>query len=383
MLQRFPSLPRFALAAAAALALVAAAGFAQPKAETQPGTGPAPALSAETGVLVVSVEPGSPAEKAGIARGDIILEANGTKVADADELLRVIQPLKPGAVVSLKVRHGDAEKTLSVTLADQAGRALMGIVLSPPARAPLVAPRQRGGGGFAWDYPPGPGALIVRVVGGSPAEKAGLKEGDVVESVDGTAVDATHPLGDLVSAKKVGDTVTLSVRSADRRRQEAPREVKVTLEKNPDKDAPFLGVEYTMAGPGRVAPGLEAASGVFVAQVAENSPAAKAGIKANDVITAVEGVRVASPQDVSDAVAKHAPGDSLAITVYRPADGKTTDLAVTLGENPNDKTKAYMGVSMSGLPGFPGQGRRFMPGMPRFRALPPGAQGAVEAPPSI
>src|SRR5208283_1486246 len=68
-------------------------------------------------------------------------------------------------------------------------------------------PGMRGYGGmFAAE-----GALIESVATGSPAEKAGLKRGDLVLSVDGTTVDARAPLGDLVAAKKVGDTVTLSV----------------------------------------------------------------------------------------------------------------------------------------------------------------------------
>jgi PDZ domain-containing secreted protein len=66
---------------------------------------------------------------------------------------------------------------------------------------------------------------------------------------------------------------------------------------------------------------------------------------------------------VVDAVAKHAPGDTVKITIYRPVDGKITDLTVTLGKNPQDATKAWMGISMSSFdrqlgPRQPGQPRQ-------------------------
>lgn len=55
------------------------------------------------------------------------------------------------------------------------------------------------------------GALVVSVEPGSPAEKAGLREGDVIQSVDGQAVDASHSLSQLIQQKKPGDTVQLKI----------------------------------------------------------------------------------------------------------------------------------------------------------------------------
>lgn len=49
------------------------------------------------------------------------------------------------------------------------------------------------------------------VVAGSPAEKAGLKEGDIITKVDGTSIDATHSLQTLIGQHKVGDKVSLTV----------------------------------------------------------------------------------------------------------------------------------------------------------------------------
>jgi PDZ domain-containing secreted protein len=99
-----------------------------------------------------------------------------------------------------------------------------------------------------------------------------------------------------------------------------------------------------------------------------DGPAAKAGIQQRDVLTKVEGAAVTTPQQVVDAVARHKPGDTLALSVLHRADGKQVDLTVTLGQNPADSAKAWLGVSMSG--GFGGPGMR---GQPR---TPPSAAGA-------
>jgi S1-C subfamily serine protease len=375
-------------------ALTVTLGFAQPKAESGTATtAPAPAASvpaADAGVLVVAVQPGSPAEKAGVKRGDIILEANGAKVNDAPELRQALSGHAEGDKVSVKLRHGDSEKTLTVTVGTQDGRPWIGI-LPLPGRGfgPGMMGDQEFGLGMR-GYGPGrqgngpgmrgpdgrmfaaEGALVEDVTAGGPAEKAGLKKGDLILSVDGTTVDERNPLADMVAAKKVGDTITLSVTSWG---QDKARDVKVTLEKKPDKDGPFLGVQYMPAppmlrggAPGQGAPGPGMLAGAFVIDVAAESPAAKAGIQPRDVITKVDGAAVTSPQQVVDAVAKHKPGDSLALTVVRRPDGKQTDLTVTLGQNPNDAAKAWLGLSMGGGPGFPG-----MRGQPRAPRSAPGA----------
>ena len=76
--------PRTFLAVLLFTALAGALGFAQPKAESKDAAA-APSTEATAGVLVIAVQPGSPAEKAGVARGDIILEANGKAVNDANK----------------------------------------------------------------------------------------------------------------------------------------------------------------------------------------------------------------------------------------------------------------------------------------------------------
>jgi S1-C subfamily serine protease len=356
----------------AVLIFGSALGFAQPKAEKpapQAAAPGAPQEAAEQGVLVAGVLTGGPAQKAGVARGDIILEVGETAVNTPIALQQAIDAHKAGDAVALTVRHGDAQKTLSVTLGDENGRPFMGVSLYP-GRGMYGGPGGFGGGPGP-GYGPGnvgrfTGAFVQSVVAGGPAEKAGIREGDVILSVDGAKLDAQGSLGDLIAGKKVGDTVTLSVQSYGQGEAQAPRDVKVTLEKNPAKDAPYVGIQYVMAPQrfGRMMPGPGVA-GVLVAEVNGGSPAAKAGLRARDLITKMDGANVTDPQQVADDVSKHKPGDAISVTVYHWADATSADLTVTLGQSPGDATKAYMGISM-GAAGFPGP-----EGMRRFRTAPP------------
>jgi membrane-associated protease RseP (regulator of RpoE activity) len=255
---------RIILLAAALLAAVAALGTAGGKKEAPApagnGTSASP-LVASPGVLVTAVQAGSPADKAGIQRGDIILEADGKAVNTPPELAAAIEAHKAGDTMALQLHHGDTEKTVSVSLTNQQGRAWLGIAA---AGGKLGLGAGRGFGGFGYGGMGGPrfpgsglgggprmmlrgaGAYVTTVTAGGPAEKAGLVQGDLILSVDGTAVDRQHQLTDIIAAKKAGDTVTLSVQSAA---QPQARDMTVTLGKNPDKDAAWLGIQYSLLGP--------------------------------------------------------------------------------------------------------------------------------------
>ena len=347
------------------MTIAAPLAFSQPQAEKQ-ATPVIPAVTEEPGILILSVEASSPAAKAGIARGDIIVAADGKNVDRAADLAAAVASKKIGDTMELKIKHGDAEKTVTVTLTDRNGAPYLGV-------APLIA-----GGRFNdWRMDaPGfdfsqfqPGAAVVSVVAGSPAEKAGVKVGDVIEAVDGTRLDLSgNDLAALIAKHKVGDTAVLSVRTGNA----AARDVSVVLDKNPQKaDSAYLGVQYrlvsTVPGFGMMGrmpylfaqPPLDGTttpsqvSGVPVTAVADGSPASSAGLKANDVITAIDGVAVNSPRVIADTVAKHKPGDVISLTVYRTDEKKELTLKATLGKTPQTEGStqepgAYLGITMGG-----------------------------------
>jgi S1-C subfamily serine protease len=206
------------IAAAIVLATAGVGAFAQ-------GTDP--------GALVSAVAPESPAAKAGIVRGDILLSVDGKDVDGPRAVVGAVGTLKPGQTVELRLSHGDLTRTVTVTLDDRDGRPYLGIMMAPP-----VAGNPDGTG-----QAPRAGAFLSEVTPDSPAAKAGLKPHDVVLAVDGTNVDSAHSLTDLVAGHKPGDTVTLSVAA----RGAEPRDVEVTLAGNPSGNgAAYLGVRYGM-----------------------------------------------------------------------------------------------------------------------------------------
>jgi serine protease Do len=303
------------------------------------------------GVVVASVEADGPADKAGIVRGDVLLEVDGQWLENTADLVSVLGDIEAGSEIKVVVLHGDEQRTVSLTSGDQNGRAYLGLT---PCGGSVA-------GSTAQQIAPGElvtGAVIVEVTAGSPAEQAGLQAGDIITAVDGQPVDAENDLASRITAHQPGDTVSLTVE----RSGEEARDVSVTLgAQAEDENAAYLGVRYTSSLPGtqgmpfqpfRSFPFGELPfsspegdiSGVIVQQVVEGSPAEAAGLQAGDVITALDGNPVESAQALTESIAGHTPGDVVTLTVVHLNDGNERQVEVTLAAHPDDSSKAYLGV---------------------------------------
>ena len=85
------------------------------------------------------------------------------------------------------------------------------------------------------------GAVVRYVEPGSPADEAGLEEGDVITAVDGRAVERNHPLDQLLQRYKPGDIVEITYQRGDRE-----HEVRVRLGQHPEeKNRAYLGIRFT------------------------------------------------------------------------------------------------------------------------------------------
>lgn len=78
--------------------------------------------------------------------------------------------------------------------------------------------------------------------------------------------------------------------------------------------------------------------GVLVEQVGPDTPAERAGLRAEDVVTAVDGVPVKDTWELQKAIASHRPGEKVTLSIIR--DGKPQELPVTLGEAPSQVATA-------------------------------------------
>ncbi len=297
--------------------------------------------SAESGLVVVVVTPNGPAAAAGVKRGDILLKVNDTAVNTVADLRNILKSVKVGDVLKLSVTHGDTPETLNLTVGSNNGNPDLGLV---PFGGGLRGGKFLGGAGA--------GAVIVSVDANSPASAAGLKAGDRILAVDGTNLSATNTLASLLASHKSGDKVTLHVMSGT-----AASDVAVTLGDKNGKA--YLGIQYNeFEGGFRGGPGKQfslpqgVTSGIFVSSVASGSPAEKAGLKVHDVITKLDGADVTTADAFVQSIAAKKPGDTVTVTVYHMNTQTSTDVKVTLGDNPQSAGKAYMGISLFDLGQF-------------------------------
>ncbi|MCW7541753.1 DegQ family serine endoprotease [Aquabacterium sp. A7-Y] len=170
------------------------------------------------GALVTTVEPDGPADKAGIAAGDVILRFAGQEVADATALPRLVAQTKPGTTVDVEVWRGGASRTLKATVGaapvpQEAKRTLpssqpgqqssgrLGLMVSelPPA----------GRRALGVDY-----GLVVDGVRGPNAD-APLQQGDVIVAVNSQRFKSLEEFNRHLAQAAPGDTVALLVRRGD------------------------------------------------------------------------------------------------------------------------------------------------------------------------
>jgi serine protease Do len=144
------------------------------------------------GALVGDVEPGGPAGRAGLQRGDVVVSLDGQPVTDSHTLRVRIASMAPGTVARLGVQRDRRPLELSVSLGTL-----------PGAQATAAASSGQGGGqgnglrladltreirGEIGADVGVSGAVVADVAASSPADDAGLRSGDIVQEIDGHAV---------------------------------------------------------------------------------------------------------------------------------------------------------------------------------------------------
>jgi len=178
-------------------------------------------LSVDKGVLVTYVIDDSPADEAGIKKGDVILKYEGRSVRYSDELIEYVRKTPPGEKAKIEIDRNGKTKKFEVEIEKNRRRA-------------VIDKLGDGGHGFSFyskdnesaflgvdmydltdglreyfDVEDDEGVLIVNVIEDSPAEKAGFKSGDIIVKVDKRVIEDSDDLRKAISKHEPDEKVKI------------------------------------------------------------------------------------------------------------------------------------------------------------------------------
>lgn len=181
-------------------------------------------VDADGALTVAAVIPGSPAERGGLDAGDVITELDGMPVASAAELRAAVERVAPGTTYALTLLRAGAVATVAIMReAAQDGDPWRGELLRSLALGMMLADRPGGP-----DLPPSllgemveetpDGLRVFAVFPGSPADRAGLRPGDLLLAIDG------HEVSTLDEMRRATPSIL-----------RASRSIEVTLERGGER----------------------------------------------------------------------------------------------------------------------------------------------------
>lgn len=157
-------------------------------------------LPSNRGALVGRVVPKSPADKAGLKAGDLIVEANGKDIIDFPQLRSLVGLLRVGDKVDFKLYRDGKLKNVTVTIGkdDTQTVAASGKDVSPRLAGATFAPLDEA---TAADAEVDSGIVVKSVQPGSPAARAGLRPNDIIIAINRQPVESMEDFNKLVSGK--------------------------------------------------------------------------------------------------------------------------------------------------------------------------------------
>ena len=210
-------------------------------------------VSQVRGVGVTQVVKDSPAEKAGLRKDDVILVLDGEHVSSVRKLNRIVSELSPDQSVKVTISRGGSEQEITATIGKRSNTMAQNLLGGEPRIFKWEGPELKG---FKWE---------------TPLNRHNFP------SFNNNGGDMTFFLN---NSRRIGvSTMSLTKQLAD-----------------------YFGIAN--------------GKGALVTAVSEDGPAAKAGVKAGDVITAVDGEAVDSPGDISRVINRKKEGD-VTLTIIR------------------------------------------------------------------
>ena len=176
-------------------------------------------LEKAEGILISETQPDSPADKAGIQQGDVLLSLEGVKLKDVADLRNKIALIIPGTEVTINLIRGGNPLDVTVQIGEQPAD-FGSIARKPPTDNTLQS------FGLAvqdltddlaeqFGYEDRRGVIISEVLAGSAAEQAGLKTGHLIEEVNKIAITSVSDLQQALSQSTEKNRVLLRVRAGN------------------------------------------------------------------------------------------------------------------------------------------------------------------------
>ena len=201
----------------------------------------------DEGLLISRIGEDTPAERAGLIRGDVLLAIDGNELDSVYDLHELLDEYRAGQRVSLLILRGGNERTVALTLEDRLNRPILGIDFAGGMGHMEFGHMRFGdmGTGMIRPFRSQMGVIVTEVIEDSPAESAGIEPRDAIISIDGENVSPDE-FAESIAARSPGEKVVLEISRPGRRDSET-LELTVALGENDDGGA-LLGIRFTFPG---------------------------------------------------------------------------------------------------------------------------------------
>ncbi len=169
-------------------------------------------LEHERGALVADVIDGTPAAKAGIERGDIIIEFDNKPIAEMNDLPRIVASTPVGKNVPIKILRKGKEKVLYATIAEMKEEEVASREEDVEERLGMATQELTPDIAKSLGLSDDKGVVITQVEPGSPAEEANLRQGDVIIEINQTPVQNMQDYKNIMERTQKGETILLLVK---------------------------------------------------------------------------------------------------------------------------------------------------------------------------
>jgi photosystem II stability/assembly factor-like uncharacterized protein len=226
--------------------------------------------------------------------------------------------------IGLDWYHKDPKVVFAIIDSEKVGTGV------PPPDVPYI--------GIQGEDNKGGGVKLTQALENGPAAKGGLKADDIVTKLDGKTVETYEKMVEAIQAKKVGDKIKFDVKRGDE-----TKEITVTLEKRPPEAGGGRGGQGGGGGgrggrgglaglaPDQAWPGFfarDGEDGLRIRNVTEDSSAAKAGVKADDMVLDVDGKKVNTFRGLLDVIKDKKIGEKIKLTIQRGEEKKAVEVAL-------------------------------------------------------